>query len=78
MGGELEDEGSALTGSGRFYRPFHDRLQPWDAAGLTLPGFLGFPGPHESSVRWVQNRDQESAGAAGRNCSWHDRRSRVT
>ena len=42
MGGELEDEGSALTGFGRVYRHFH-----------------------------------EGAGAAGGNCSWHDRRSRV-
>ena len=74
LGGTLEDEGSALTGSGRFYRHFHDPLQPWDSAGLTLPAFPGFPGPNESSVRWMQNHDQESTGAAGGNWSWHDAR----
>ena len=68
MGGELEDDGSALTGSGRFYRHFHDPLQPWNAAGLT------FRRPNESSVRWMQNRDQASTGAAGGNWSWHDAR----
>ena len=68
LGGEIEDAGSALTGSGRFYRHFHDPLKPWDAAGLT------FLGPNESSVRWMQNRDQESTGAAGGNWSWHDAR----
>ena len=70
MGGELEDEGSALTGSGRFLRHFHDPLQPWDAAGLTSR----LLGQNESSVRWMQNRDQESTRAAGGNWSWHDAR----
>ena len=68
LGGELEDESSALTGSGRFYRHFHDPLQPWNSAGLT------FLGPNESSVRWMQHRDQEGAGAAGGNWSWRDAR----
>ena len=70
LGGELEDEGSALTGSGRFYRHFHDPLQPWDAAGLTSR----LLGQNESSVRWMQNRDQGGTGAAGGNWSWHDAR----
>ena len=68
LGGELEDRGSPFTGSGRFYKHFHDPLQPWNTAGLT------FLGPNESSVRWMQNRDQKSTGAAGGNWSWHDAR----
>jgi hypothetical protein len=68
LGGELEDQGSAITGSGRFYNHFHDPLQPWNAAGLT------FLGPNESSVRWMQNPNQDSTGAAGGNWSWHDAR----
>lgn len=66
LGGRLEDDGRAVTGSGRFYRHFHDPLQPWDSAGLL--------GIYDSSVRWMQNRDQTATGAAGGNWSWHDAR----
>jgi hypothetical protein len=69
LGGDLEDQGwPILFNTGRFYNHFHDPLQPWNAAGLT------FLGPNESSVRWMQNRDQGSTGAAGGNWSWHDAR----
>ena len=74
LGGELEDEGWPLwpktlgPKAARYYNHFHDPLRPWDAAGLT------FLGPNESSVRWMQQRDQGSTGAAGGNWSWHDAR----
>lgn len=69
LGGELEDDGAPLLPkTGRYYNHFHDPLKPWDAAGLTLLG------PNESSARWIQNRNQSGAGAAGGNWSWHDAR----
>ena len=69
LGGELEDEGSAiLPKTGRYYNHFHDPLRPWDSAGLT------FLDPNESSARWMQNRDQGGGQAAGGSWSWRDAR----
>ena len=45
----------------RFLRHFHDPLQPWDRAGL---------GEFESSIRWMQRKDQQWSWQAARR-SYH-------
>ncbi len=72
LGGRLEDEGTLwemLRGKARFFRHFHDPLQPWDQAGLK---FLFFP-RFQSSIRWAQRTDQSRETGHG-NYSWLDAR----
>lgn len=52
LGGRLEDAGL------RFFRHFHDPLEPWDRAGLRLLGGLV---QFDSSIRWMQRGDQEGS-----------------
>ena len=47
-GGEQEDGWTPLPG--RFFRHFHDPLQPWTSAGLVLPWLPQF----DSSITWMQ------------------------
>ncbi len=61
-GGEREDD------SLRFLRHFHDPLKPWDAAGLDF-----VVDRHDSSVRWMQARNQGDLDTGGF-WSWHDAR----
>ena len=52
-GGDREDDGI------RFFRHFHDPLQPWDEAGLAQ---------FDSSIRWMQRSDEVQGW------SWHKAR----
>ena len=73
-GGTLEDEGmdfGNLTGTNRYFRHFHDPLLPWDRSGLFyLPLLTRF----ESSIHWMQRRDQGSVSGGTGNWSWQDAR----
>jgi hypothetical protein len=52
----------------RFLRHFHDPLKPWDTAGLDF-----VIDRHDSSVRWMQERNQGGLDTSGF-WSWHDAR----
>lgn len=58
-GGTREDDGA------RFFRHFHDPLQPFDTAGLRLLG-LQF----ESSVRWMQRGDNDRSWQSARGSAY--------
>src|SRR5262249_54954608 len=63
-GGIQEDQGSVfqfLVRKARYGRHFHDPLQPWDTAGLSVP----IPGQFESSIRWMQRADQDTEAVGG-------------
>jgi hypothetical protein len=64
FGARFEDEPS-----GRVLNHFHNPLQPWGQAGLTVP-LLGQVG--QSSVLWGQNPNQDPGGT----WSWSDARKR--
>jgi hypothetical protein len=76
-GGEREDDGSPFSPTARFYRHFHNPLQPWDRAGL-LTRYPFFPLPHQytSSIRWMQSVSQaiDGSGSHGPDSTWRDAR----
>jgi hypothetical protein len=66
IGGRREDDGL------RFLRHFHDPLRPWDTAGLQAPPLF------ESSIRWMQQTDQEWAWPRARDRYYRGLTFRVT